>query len=106
MADRTLIPADPELWRRTGHAYPACTADACRSGRAPCPCPNDCRLPEADDRRPFAAVVLRAFWFVVDRLFGDADTPAREQQARVWRLYAAGLIVALIAAAAVMLPNT
>ena len=24
---------------------PACTANACNSGRAPCPCPDACRLP-------------------------------------------------------------
>lgn len=24
----------------------ACTADACQQGRAPCPCPDDCRLPD------------------------------------------------------------
>lgn len=30
---------------------PACTSDACRCGRAPCPTPDACLLPEPDRER-------------------------------------------------------
>ena len=49
--DRTLIPADPDLWRRTGHAVPACSG-ACSQGRQQCPCPDDCQLPDAESVSP------------------------------------------------------
>lgn len=47
MADRILIEADADLWRRTGVAYPACSG-ACNQGRAECPCPEACEVPVSD----------------------------------------------------------
>jgi hypothetical protein len=40
----------------------ACTANACKSGRAPCPCPEACRVPaeELDD-----SAVGIVFWAVL-----------------------------------------
>jgi hypothetical protein len=49
MAERTFLQGDADLWRRTGQAVPACTANACDQGRKQCPCPQDCRLPERDE---------------------------------------------------------
>lgn len=47
MADRILIEADADLWRRTGVAHPACSG-ACNQGRSACPCPEACQVPEID----------------------------------------------------------
>ena len=52
------IPADPALWRRTGTAR-SCEADACESGRKPCPCPEACHIPVDPELR---ALVWRAYF--------------------------------------------
>lgn len=44
-----LTETDRAALRAMGHDIPACTANACDQGRKPCPCPQDCRLPERDD---------------------------------------------------------
>lgn len=59
MADRILIEADADLWRRTGVAYPACSG-ACNQGRSPCPCPEACEQPITDADAHERAV----FWWV------------------------------------------
>lgn len=57
MADRILIEADADLWRRTGVAHPACSG-ACNQGRDPCPCPEACQVPDSD------ATERAVFWWV------------------------------------------
>lgn len=60
MADRILIEADADLWRRTGVAHPACSGGPCRQGRDPCPCPEACEQPSAERDATERAV----FWWV------------------------------------------
>ncbi len=57
MADRILIEADADLWRRTGVAHPACSG-ACNQGRDKCPCPEACEVPATD------AQERAVFWWV------------------------------------------
>jgi len=59
MADRILIEADADLWRRTGVAHPACSG-ACNQGRDKCPCPEACEQPSAEREATERAV----FWWV------------------------------------------
>jgi len=68
MADRILIEADADLWRRTGVARPACSG-ACNQGRDPCPCPEACEQPSAEREATERAV----FWWAKD-LDAIADT--------------------------------
>lgn len=35
--------------KRAPNTLSACTADACQQGRAPCPCPQACRVPAEQD---------------------------------------------------------
>ena len=41
----------------------ACTANACQQGRAPCPCPAACEVPEKDTTRTVRAAAAIAAWF-------------------------------------------
>jgi hypothetical protein len=57
-----------------GWFFPSCTADACQSGKKPCPCPDACLQPDTPkDAIPWpislliaavavAGVVTAAFW--------------------------------------------
>lgn len=72
MADRIIIPADADLWRRTGVAYPAC-GGACNQGRSPCPCPEVCQVPEIDHHA--RAVVWRVYLVLVVALLSAILIP-------------------------------
>ena len=41
----------------------ACTANACQQGRAPCPCPAACEVPEKDTTRAVRAEAAITAWF-------------------------------------------
>ena len=41
----------------------ACTANACQQGRAPCPCPAACEVPEKDTTRAVRAAAAITAWF-------------------------------------------
>lgn len=62
MTNHPRIPRHRPLWHDTvdpGAARPACTSDACRQGRRPCPTPQACQRPEDDaDDLPGGALVL------------------------------------------------
>ena len=40
----------------------ACTANACQQGRAPCPCPAACEVPEKDTTRAVRAAAAITAW--------------------------------------------
>lgn len=54
------------LLREGGKPLPACTANACSSGRKPCPCPDACRVAEGSRMdfvwRVLDRVPVRHFW--------------------------------------------
>ena len=41
----------------------ACNANACQQGRAPCPCPAACEVPEKDTTRTVRAAAAITAWF-------------------------------------------
>jgi hypothetical protein len=56
-------PASDTVWPlMRGEQSPraACTANACQSGRAQCPCPDACRVPEGSR--------MAAVWRLLDRI--------------------------------------
>ena len=57
----------------------ACTANACQSGRAQCPCPDACRVPEGSR--------MAAVWRLLDRI----------EPGQFWIGYAAFIVAAPLA---------
>lgn len=41
----------------------ACNSNACQQGRAPCPCPAACEVPEKDTARTVRAAAAITAWF-------------------------------------------
>ena len=59
-ASDTVWPLTDADMRELRKPLPACTANACSSGRKPCPCPDACRIPEGSR--------MAALWRLLDRI--------------------------------------
>ena len=76
---------------------PKCNADACKSGRVPCPCPQDCLMSDDESTRweRLQAAVLRALEPAFVRLLGVLEMFTAPV---FWPFYWALVVVALCAA--------
>ena len=65
-ASDTVWPLTDADMRELRKPLPACTANACSSGRKPCPCPDACRVAEGSRMdfvwRVLDRVPVRHFW--------------------------------------------